>query len=65
MKRLAVWLSVMMCFFGSCQLYAAPSAGGLVFLYRYAREHSWPRWVFLLIGVAWICLWFSDKKKKE
>lgn len=65
MKRLAVWLLVMVTCFGSCQLYAAPSAGGLVFLYRYAREHSWPRWVFLLIGVAWICLWFSDKKKKE
>ena len=64
MKRLAVLLSMMVCFFGSCQLYAASSkAGATGFLVRFAREHHWPWWVILLIVVVGIGMYFGDKKK--
>ena len=76
MKRVAVWLSVMMCFFGSWQLHAASkfdSAGrAICFLFRYAEKHNWPRWVVwlllvvgLLVFVGMIVEYFRDKKKKE
>jgi len=68
MKRLAVWLSVMLCFFGSYQLYAAPSKvhpGAIAFLVRYAREHNWPWWVILLIGVFGVGCFIEDRKKKD
>ena len=76
MKRLAVWLSVMMCFFGSWQLHAASkfdSAGRAIgFLFRYAEKHNWPRWVVwlllvvgLLVFVGMIVEYFRDKKKNE
>jgi peptidoglycan/LPS O-acetylase OafA/YrhL len=76
MKRVAVWLSVMMCFFGSWQLHAASkfdSAGRAIgFLFRFAREHNWPRWVVwlllvvgLLVFVGMIVEYFRDKKKNE
>lgn len=75
MKRLAVWLSVIVCFFGSCQLYAAPSkfdsAGRAIgYLIRQATRHNWPRWVVwllvvvgLLCFVGWIAEYFDDRKK--
>ena len=77
MKRVAVWLSMIVCFFGTCQLYAAPSkctpvGRAIVFLFRFAREHNWPRWVILtlvvvglLVSVGGIAEYFSDKKKKQ
>ena len=76
MKRVAVWLSVMMCFFGSWQLHAASkfdSAGRAIgFLFRYAEKHNWPRWVVwlllvvgLLVFVGMIVEYFRDKKKNE
>lgn len=77
MKRLAVWLSVMMCFFGSCQLCAAPSkfdsAGRAIgFLIRQTDRHNWPRWVvwILVVGallcfVGWIVEYFGDREKKD
>ena len=76
MKRLAVWLSAMMCFFGSWQLHAASkfdSAGRAIgFLFRYAEKHNWPRWVVwlllvvgLLVFVGMIVEYFRDKKKNE
>ena len=76
MKRLAVWLFVMMCFFGSWQLHAASkfdSAGRAIgFLFRYAEKHNWPRWVVwlllvvgLLVFVGMIVEYFRDKKKNE
>ena len=76
MKRLAVWLSVMLCFFGSWQLHAASkfdSAGRAIgFLFRYAEKHNWPRWVVwlllvvgLLVFVGMIVEYFRDKKKNE
>lgn len=77
MKRVSVWLFVMVACFGTCQLYAAPSkctsAGrAIVFLFRFAREHNWPRWVILtlvvvglLVSVGGIAEYFSDKKKNE
>jgi peptidoglycan/LPS O-acetylase OafA/YrhL len=76
MKRVAVWLSVMMCFFGSWQLHAASkfdSAGRAIgFLFHYAEKHNWPRWVVwlllvvgLLVFVGMIVEYFSDKKKKR
>ena len=72
MKRVAVWLSVMVCFFGSYQLYAAPSKvhpGAIAFLVRYAREHNWPRWVVVVVGlfivVGVMAEYFDDKKEKE
>ena len=64
MKRLAVWLSMMVCIFGSYQLYAAQSGGGgFALLVRYARDHNWPWWAFLLIGGVWACWYFSNRKK--
>lgn len=75
MKRLAVWLLVMMCFFGSCQLYAAPSkfdsAGRAIgYLIRQSTRHNWPQWVVWLLVVAgllcfvgWVAEYFDDKKK--
>ena len=76
MKRLAVWLSVMVCFFGSWQLHAASkfdSAGRAIgFLFRYAEKHNWPRWVVwlllvvgVLVFVGMIVEYFRDKKKNE
>ena len=76
MKRLAVWLSVMMCFFGSWQLHAASkfdSAGrAICHLLRCAEKHNWPRWVVwlllvvgLLVFVGMIVEYFRDKKKNE
>ena len=76
MKHAAVWLSVMMCFFGSWQLHAASkfdSAGRAIgFLFRYAEKHNWPRWVvwlLLVVGslvfVGMIVEYFRDKKKNE
>ena len=76
MNRVAVWLSVMMCFFGSWQLHAASkfdSAGRAIgFLFRYAEKHNWPRWVVwlllvvgLLVFVGMIVEYFRDKKKNE
>ena len=76
MKRVVVWLSVMMCFFGSWQLHAASkfdSAGRAIgFLFRYAEKHNWPRWVVwlllvvgLLVFVGMIVEYFSDKKKEK
>ena len=71
MKRVAVWLSVMVCFFGSYQLYAAPSKVGpaMHFLFRFAKEYNWPRWVVVVVGlfivVGGIAEYFDDKKEKE
>lgn len=71
MKRLAVWLSVMVCFFGSYQLYAAPSKGvpAMHFLFRFAKEYNWPQWVVVVVGlfivVGVIAEYFDDKKEKE
>jgi peptidoglycan/LPS O-acetylase OafA/YrhL len=77
MKRVAVWLLVMVTCFGTCQLYAAPSkctsvGRAIVFLFRFAREHNWPRWVVwlllvvgLLVFVGMIVEYFSDKKKEK
>ena len=66
MKRLAVWLAMMICFFGSCQLYAAPSRGGAVaYWVGYAIRHKWSWWVILLIVVVGVGVYFDDKEKKE
>ena len=77
MKRVAVWLSVMMCFFGSWQLHAASkfdSAGRAIgFLFRrQADRHNWPRlvvWILvvgaLLCFVGWIVEYFGDREKKD
>jgi len=74
MKRVAVWLSVMVCFFGSYQLYAAPSKvwPAMHVLFRFAKEYNWPRWVVwllfvvgLLVFVGMIVEYFRDKKKNE
>jgi len=77
MKRVAVWLFVMVTCFGSCQLYAAPSkfdsAGRAIgFLIRQADRHNWPRWVvwILVVGallcfVGWIVEYFGDREKKD
>ena len=66
MKRLALLLSVMVCFFGSCQLYAAPSKAGTVgYWLGQAIRHKWSWWVILLIVFVGIGLYVGDKKKKE
>ena len=66
MKRLAVWLSVMVCFFGSYQLSAAPSRGGAVgYWIGYAIRHKWSWWVILLIVVAGIVVYIDDKEKDK
>jgi hypothetical protein len=77
MKRLAVWLFVMVTCFGACHLYAAPSkfdsAGRAIgFLIRQADRHNWPRWVvwILVVGallcfVGWIVEYFGDREKKD
>ncbi len=66
MKRLAVWLSVMLCVIGSCQLYAAPSrAGAIGYWLGQAIRHKWSWWVILLIVFIGIGLYIDDKKKKE
>jgi len=77
MKRVAVWLFVMVTCFGACQLYAAPSkfdsAGRAIgFLIRQADRHNWPRWVvwILVVGallcfVGWIVEYFGDREKKD
>ena len=66
MKRLAVWLSVMVCFFGSCQLYAAPSkAGAVARAVGFAIGHKWAWWVVLLIAVVGIVGYLDDKKEEK
>lgn len=77
MKRLAVWLFVVVTCFGACQLYAASSkfdsAGRAIgFLIRQADRHNWPRWVvwILVVGallcfVGWIVEYFGDREKKD
>jgi len=66
MKRIAVWLSMMVCFFGSCQLYAAPSrARAIGYWLGQAIRHKWSWWVILLIVFVGIGLYIDDKKKKE
>ena len=66
MKRLALLLSVMVCFFGSYQLYAAQSrAGAIGYWLGQAIRHKWSWWVILLIVFVGIGLYIEDKKKKE
>ena len=77
MKRVAVWLFVMVTCFGACQLYAASSkfdsAGRAIgFLIRQADRHNWPRlvvWILvvgaLLCFVGWIVEYFGDREKKD
>ena len=66
MKRVAVWLSVMMCFFGSCQLYAAPvKAEAVARAVGFAIGHKWAWWVVLLIAVVGIAVYLDDKKKEK
>lgn len=77
MKRVAVWLFVMVTCFDACQLYAASSkcdsAGRAIgFLIRQADRHNWPRWVvwILVVGallcfVGWIVEYFGDREKKD
>ena len=77
MKRVAVWLFVMVTCFGACQLYAASSKfdsarRAIGFLIRQADRHNWPRWVvwILVVGallcfVGWIVEYFGDREKKD
>ena len=62
MKRVTVWLSVMVCFFGSYQLYAA---GGIGYWIGYAIGHKWSWWVILLIVFFGIGFYLEDRKKKD
>ena len=64
MKRLVLLLSMIVCIFGSYQLYAAPAGGGgIALLLHLARDHNWPWWAFLLIGVVWAYWYFGNRKK--
>ena len=66
MKRLAMLLSMMVCIFGSYQLYAASSRGGAVaYWIGYAIKHKWSWWVILLIAAVGIGIYFDDKKKEK
>lgn len=68
MRRLAVLLSVMVCFFGSFQLCAAPSKvspGAVAYWVGYAIRHKWAWWIVLLIAVMGVGAYLDDKKKKD
>ena len=66
MKRVAVWLSMIVCFFGSCQLYAAPSrAKGVGYWIGYAIRHKWSWWVILLIVIFGVGFYLEERKKKD
>lgn len=66
MKRITVWLSMMVCFFGSYPLYAAPvKAEAVARAVGFAIGHKWAWWVVLLIAVVGIAAYLDDKKKEK